>query len=297
MEEAAQFADETQIKVMSRTPAQVLGELQKGTARFWTGEAARPEKSAFERRGLIAKQFPSVAVLGCADSRVPVEIIFDQGLGDIFTVRVAGNCLDTSTHASLQYAVKHLKVKVLLVLGHESCGAVKAASAPDTPEHPDELRLLLKNVREGLPLDSLKHITDERARDREAVVANVRNQVTAITQDDCIMDSVRSGDLVISGAFYGISSGIVDFFAEVSDTECASRADPPGKVEEVGKMPGEAAPSAVQLPNLLEPVRPSTPPGQAKAPRRFGSRTSGASEEKHMFEKRASVDRAVALSS
>merc|ERR1712226_1692090 len=102
----------------------------RGNVRFWTGQATRPEKSAFERRALISKQFPSVAVLGCSDSRVPVEIVFDQGLGDMFVVRVAGNCLDTSTSASLDYAVHHLKVKVVVVLGHEGCGAEKAAGLP-----------------------------------------------------------------------------------------------------------------------------------------------------------------------
>merc|ERR1712217_390992 len=88
------------------------------------------EKNAFERRALIMKQFPSVAILGCSDSRVPVEIVFDQGLGDIFVIRVAGNALDTATLASLQYAVHHLHVKIVLVLGHELCGAVKAAQLP-----------------------------------------------------------------------------------------------------------------------------------------------------------------------
>merc|ERR550514_1379463 len=103
--------------------------------------------SAFERRALIKSQFPSVALLGCSDSRVPVEIVFDQGLGDMFVVRVAGNVLDTATSASLQYAVVHLKVKVLVVLGHEGCGAVKAAGLPTEKlqEEPPELfRALMK---------------------------------------------------------------------------------------------------------------------------------------------------------
>merc|ERR1719436_832501 len=111
-------------------PWEILAELQRGNARFWMNCANRPERSAFERRGLISKQFPSVAVLGCSDSRVPTEIVFDQGLGDLFVIRVAGNALDTATLASLQYAVHHLKVKLVLVLGHELCGAVKAAQLP-----------------------------------------------------------------------------------------------------------------------------------------------------------------------
>jgi carbonic anhydrase len=76
-----------------------------------------PQVSAFERRALIMQQYPSVAILGCSDSRVPIEIVFDQGLGDMFVIRVAGNCLDTTTTASLQYAVQHLHVKLIVVMG------------------------------------------------------------------------------------------------------------------------------------------------------------------------------------
>merc|ERR1712087_91128 len=136
-------------------------------ARFWMGQATRPEKSAFERRALISKQFPSVAVLSCADSRVPVEIVFDQGLGDMFVVRVAGNCLDTTTTASLQYAVSHLKVKVLIVMGHEGCGAIKAASLPEEKieQEPPALRVALLNLKEGLDGDRLANVRDPRAHD------------------------------------------------------------------------------------------------------------------------------------
>merc|ERR1719265_2495494 len=130
MEEARMHAEQLSIQKENRTPQQVLEDLQKGNARFWTGSATRPEMSAFERRALIKQQFPSVAVLGCSDSRVPVEIVFDQGLGDMFVIRVAGNHLDNASHASLQYAVSALKVKVVVVLGHEGCGAIKHAMDP-----------------------------------------------------------------------------------------------------------------------------------------------------------------------
>merc|ERR1712226_1732694 len=124
----------------------------RGNVRFWTGAATRPEKSAFERRALISKQFPLVAVLGCSDSRVPIEIVFDMGLGDMFVIRVAGNCLDTASTASLQYAVHHLKVKLLIVMGHEGCGAVKAAQLPidAIDKEPETLGKLLKGMRQGL---------------------------------------------------------------------------------------------------------------------------------------------------
>merc|ERR1712083_890886 len=146
--------------------------------------------SFFDRRALLNKQFPSVALLACADSRVPTEMIFDQGLGDLFVVRVAGNALDTTTHGSLQFAVNVLKVKVLVVLGHELCGAIKAAQLPD------------------------EKLEDERALDREAVTCNVKRQVETLCRDKSIVGKVRSEELLIVGGFYELSSGIVDFFSQ-----------------------------------------------------------------------------------
>jgi carbonic anhydrase len=114
-----------------KNSAEVLAELQKGNARFWMGTSAHPERTAFERRSLIMAQYPNAAVLGCADSRVPTEIVFDQGLGDIFTIRVAGNAVTGGAAAApVQNAVHHLNVKVVVVMGHEGCGAVKAACLP-----------------------------------------------------------------------------------------------------------------------------------------------------------------------
>merc|ERR1712241_1639953 len=153
-----------------------MGDLQRGNARFWTGQATRPERSAFERRALISKQFPSTAILSCSDSRVPIEIVFDQGLGDMFVIRVAGNCLDTSTTASLQYAVHHLKVKVLIVMGHEGCGAIKAAQLPmdAIDKEPESLGTLLKDLRRGLNAADMAGVSDVKAQDREAVTRNVK---------------------------------------------------------------------------------------------------------------------------
>lgn len=203
------------------SPPEVLSQLQRGNARFWTGNAVRPEKSAFERRALIMQQFPASAVLGCSDSRVPIELIFDQGLGDIFVVRVAGNCLETGTAASLQYAVHHLKVKVLLVMGHEGCGAVKAAGQPleKIEQEPEQLAAALKGMKAGLNEDRLANVHDARAYDREAVVTNVRRQVERLCDDPAIMAKIQAQELIVCGCFYEISSGIVDFFMEVTETE------------------------------------------------------------------------------
>jgi carbonic anhydrase len=219
MADARQRNEKIKSDFKDLTPAEVFSRLQRGNARFWTGNASRPEKSAFERRALIMQQFPLTAVLGCSDSRVPVEVVFDQGLGDMFVVRVAGNCLDTSTKASLQYAVNHLKVKVLLVMGHEFCGAVKAAQLPfeTISKEPEALSNALKMMKAGLEEKRLANIHDSRAHDREAVITNIRRQVEGLQQDADIMQKVKAKELMIVGCFYEISSGIVDFFLEVTE--------------------------------------------------------------------------------
>lgn len=219
MEEARAHAEQLAGVKNARSPKEVLAELQKGNARFWTGAATRPEMSAFERRGLIKSQFPTIAVLGCSDSRVPVEIVFDQGLGDMFVVRVAGNILDTATAASVLYAVVHLGVKVLVVMGHEGCGAIKASmrSQKDIDGEPEVLAQLLTKIKRNLDEDRLAWAQDMRARDREAVVNNVTQQVVNLTKDAEIIGKVNQQELIVVGAFYEISSGIVDFFYEVSN--------------------------------------------------------------------------------
>jgi len=221
MEDARKRSELFRDKFKELAPQEVLGRLQRGNARFWTGNAVRPEKSAFERRALIMAQFPTTAVLGCSDSRVPVEVIFDQGLGDMFVVRVAGNVLETATKASLQYAVHHLKVKVLLVMGHEGCGAVKAAGLPleKIQQEPEELAQALQLMKGGLNETRLRNVHDARAHDREAVVTNVRRQVEGICQDAAIMAKVEAQELIVVGCFYEISSGIVDFFMEVTEAQ------------------------------------------------------------------------------
>eukprot|EP00941_MAST-03F_sp_MAST-3F-sp1_P003740 g3740.t1 len=198
----------------TRSPKEVLASLQRGNTRFWMGAAtAHKQGSAFKRRALIMAQHPSVAILGCADSRVPIEIIFDQGMGDIFTIRVAGNLLDMSTLASLEYAACHLKVKVLMVLGHEGCGAVKSArlAKKQIEKEPKDLSGLLLSIKDGLEEERLSQIYDETAQDREAVVTNVVKQVEKLKKVPSIAKMIEQKEILVVGAFYEMSSGIVDF--------------------------------------------------------------------------------------
>ena len=163
---------------MKLSPQEVLASLQQGNTRFWMGLATRPETSAMERRAMIMRQLPKVAILGCSDSRVPIEIVFDQGLGDVFAIRVAGNAYGTGAAASIDYAVQHLKVKVVMVLGHEGCGAVRAAQLKETEiaNEPPALKEWLSSMKNAMDTKGLDNIHDARARDREAVMSNVRTQ-------------------------------------------------------------------------------------------------------------------------
>ena len=214
MEDIIVSQQEAALEMARLTPEMVLSRLQQGNARFWMGVAERPEMSAMERRAMIMQQFPKAAVLGCSDSRVPIEIVFDQGLGDIFAIRVAGNSYGTGVAASIDYAVAHLKVKVVVVLGHEGCGAVRAALQPlsAVQQESESLANFLTSMKKGLSQHpGLPSIRDARARDREAVITNVRAQIATISKTPLIKEKVDAGELLVVGAFYEISSGMVDF--------------------------------------------------------------------------------------
>jgi carbonic anhydrase len=104
-----------------------LAKLMEGNQRYTRHKATHPDESLSRRKELEATQHPFAVILGCADSRVPPELLFDQGLGDLFVIRVAGNIVDDAILGSIEYAVEHLGTKLILVLGHEKCGAVTAA--------------------------------------------------------------------------------------------------------------------------------------------------------------------------
>ena len=108
-------------------PAEAISRLKEGNERYTRGNPQHPHESSEERTQLAKSQHPFAVVLGCADSRVPPEIVFDQGLGDLFVLRVAGNVIDDHSLGSIEYAVDHLAVRLIVVLGHQRCGAVKAA--------------------------------------------------------------------------------------------------------------------------------------------------------------------------
>ena len=206
MEEIAKLKDP-----VAKTPQEAIRALKSGNSRFFGGTAKRPEMSANERRAQILGQTPFAAVLGCSDSRVPIELVYDQSLGDIFAVRVAGQIVDPATAGSFEYAIKHLKTKVLVVMGHEGCGAVKAAmSKPeDLKGEPENVKYLIEHIAPSVA--GMPDIRDPKAKMREAVMANVRKQVALAKENPVVKAAVAKNELAVVGAFYEISSGQVDF--------------------------------------------------------------------------------------
>jgi carbonic anhydrase len=190
---------------------EALGRLIEGNQRFLRGEARR---SAFRRETLteLAKaQRPYATVLGCSDSRVPPEWIFDAGLGELFVVRVAGNILSPEISGSLQYAGAHLETPLFVILGHEGCGAITAALATkhEGAQFRSRVQGLLANILPGLPEFDPKLSPEERVS--RAVESNVRWTVRQILETPEGKARVAEGRTKIVGAVYEIETGRVRF--------------------------------------------------------------------------------------
>ncbi len=216
MEEIAQLRDP-----IARNPQEAIRALKMGNSRFFSGAARRPEVSAAERRSQILAQTPFAVVLSCSDSRVPTEIVFDQGLGTLFITRVAGNVVETGTLGSIEYGIEHLKTHLVVVLGHEGCGAVKAALlSPELRGRESEsVQALLNSIVPAV--STIPRIRDEKAKMREAVVANVRLQVQNLKKSKFVQRAVASNRIAVIGAYYEITSGAVDFFITETDLQIA----------------------------------------------------------------------------
>jgi carbonic anhydrase len=145
-----------------------LAKLVEGNRRYVRDKAQHPDESLARRKELEGAQHPFAVILGCADSRVPPELLFDQGVGDLFVIRVAGNIVDDAILGSIEYAVEHLGTKLILVLGHEKCGAVTAAvqggaAAGHLPAVVDAIRPVVAATA-GMPGDKVHNCVLENAR-------------------------------------------------------------------------------------------------------------------------------------
>lgn len=195
------------------TPAAVWADMRAGNARFVAGEPHHPNQDVERRHLLAAAQTPRAALFGCADSRLAAEIIFDQGLGDLFVVRNAGQVASDSAVASLEYAVAALDVPLIIVLAHDACGAVRAAidsTTLESPELPSGIwQLIAKIVPAARTVLRENDGVDPRELDAEDVgIAHLRNTIDDILASSrLIADAVAAGSLGIVGANYRLSGG------------------------------------------------------------------------------------------
>lgn len=195
------------------TPASVWAEMREGNERFVTGAPRHPRQDVERRTELAHTQTPRAALFGCSDSRLAAEIIFDQGLGDLFVVRNAGQVASDSAIASLEYAVAVLDVSVIIVLAHDECGAVRAAidsTAIDSPELPPHIwRLIAKIVPAARTVLRQSDAVDPRALDAEDVgIEHLGNTIDdVLASSRLISDAVAGGRLAIVGANYRLSEG------------------------------------------------------------------------------------------
>jgi carbonic anhydrase len=184
-----------------RTSEQIWATLESGNQRFVSGKA-HPHNHTEQRQSLVNAQQPEVAVLSCADSRVPPEILFDQGLGALFVVRSAGNSADAMGVGSLEYAVEHLGSKVIVVLGHQSCGAVKAACSGDKMPSAN-LDAVVQPV-----LPSCKATANKGDALDFAVRDHVhRTSKSLLTESAILKHAADEGKLTIIEAYYELDSG------------------------------------------------------------------------------------------
>jgi carbonic anhydrase len=202
---------------------EALGRLQAGNARFAEGLPWRVFQAGQERRSeLVDGQKPFAIILGCSDSRVPAELIFDQGLGDLFVIRVAGNIVAPSLVGSIEYAVEQFGTRLVVVLGHSHCGAVTATLdrlRKQTGPFSENLLAVVDRIR-----PNLKELLEEnrRAGDEELLARAVRLNVEASTQalreeSELLAELERNDGLKILAAEYCLESGRVEFWSPEAD--------------------------------------------------------------------------------
>jgi carbonic anhydrase len=204
------------------TALEALARLREGNERFASNVRSLESLLSHTRRGdLAAGQEPFAIILGCSDSRVPAELVFDQGLGDLFVIRVAGNIVAPSQIGSVEFAATRFGTRLVVVLGHSQCGAI-VATLESLLEEPDaqQSRNLLSIVDRVRPSVETLLATDLR-NDREqlmksAVRANVRASVNQLQHGSAILERLIAEDgLLVVGAEYSLETGRVEFFAGV----------------------------------------------------------------------------------
>lgn len=192
-----------------------LKKLVEGNRRFAEGKSLHPNRSEELRSALLDGQNPYAVVISCSDSRVPVEIIFDVGLGDIFVIRTAGHVLSNETMGSLEYAVRELGVKFIMIMGHDNCGAVK--SAMNAYKAGEDLTPNLKTLLNHIyPVFEQMDETGQTTLD-DAVRLNIEYQVDDLLNKDAYLaQMVKENKILVAGAKYSLDTGIVEIIKQTN---------------------------------------------------------------------------------
>ena len=198
---SAALAQESTSQVISPTLA--LQELIEGNSRFVQDKRLNPHQSRLRLAEIATEQHPFASILCCADSRVPAEMIFDAGLGDLFVVRIAGNVVSPRVMGSLEYSTKILGSQLIVILGHERCGAVTAA-VEDTIED-GEIGTFVADIKPALA--RVKDLEGDRINN--AVIANVQYQLEVLNKSKLLTHLVTQGKLQIVGGWYDLDTGEV----------------------------------------------------------------------------------------
>jgi carbonic anhydrase len=197
--------------------AEALSRLREGNRRFVADQSGANESTRATRAALVAGQEPFAIVLGCSDSRVPAELVFDQGFGDLFVIRVAGNVVAPSQVGSVEFAASRYATKLVVVMGHSQCGAIVATLEEvlgGQTTQSRNLRSIVDRVRPSVEtLMSGRDRMDPDTLMREAVRANVRASVDHLQHGSDLLERlIRKEGLLVIGAEYSLESGVVTFF-------------------------------------------------------------------------------------
>ncbi len=183
-----------------QTPEEALKALYRGNERFSAGKSISAHRDLDRVRMVAPKQNPFAAFLGCADSRVPIEIVFDQGFGDLFVTRIAGNVASSENIGSLEFGTQILGCKIIYVLGHSACGAVSATMKGE--EVPGQISGLFQHIR-----PAVKGANGDLDK---AIRENVKNQAMIIAESSPVISKlVKRGELIVTGGIYDLSTGQV----------------------------------------------------------------------------------------
>lgn len=188
---------------------EALELLELGNGRFIDARFAKKDLGEERRKTLAAGQKPFAVIVSCSDSRVPPELLFDQGLGDIFVVRVAGNVIDEVGKGSVEYGVEHLGAKLVVVLGHEKCGAVKATV--EGGEAPGSIGSIVTKIAPSVDKAKLTGVSGDGLVEA-TVDENVKESIRILETSTILEEALRKGELKFVGAKYHLETGEVSFF-------------------------------------------------------------------------------------